>query len=697
MSAADHSAQLAGLRSGILPASIPTQHSLSASSSASSASSSSSQDSAIPPWRAGHDPSPHGVSSTNVSTAITSPASSSPVSPFSSPLRLAAPASLDAHTLASAEEGHSPVAPAEGAVYRANGNGSGSTGAHGRERYSKMSDVDAEDARVARKLAQQHKAAQNEEDDEKLGDKEADEWDELLSQAKQAGRLWKKTWEKEGWNGILARLRRTRTPSLGSARRALTSSPRFASARSLFAVIPPRRRALFLVTVTLIILFLLFSPSASTPSSTPSPHGRLRARRGRSSANALAVLTSTTMSSALRPKGYPQSANKAKVVESISNPYGFINLVDPYSGGVFNPSLLVLPDQAGLGWRHLLVARGEEKYELIQGEDTRWEKVVGCFMLPLKRAHLDLPYLARESELTTLDLPAERKVPYHRCDNPDFNQFVGAEDPRLFFRDDGQPLMVYSQTGRSPNICRALYIIDARVVIPGLDKALKKAGWNPPIEFREQTDLIREGQYNIEKNWSGFMGQNDELMFHVSLVPQEIYKWVPNMTLRPLNPLAPSHNCLTDILGNDMNRVHLHHATPLLRATLCRRGECKPDVHNTVLFGIIHVKYHPLPYLHYVRHVVTWNVTEPYEYISVSRPLTYSGTNQADPIFTVSMAWDHPTDRYGLGLNHGFLDDSVLISFGVADYGSGYTDVLAHDLLTDHQLCSGVGGTSLWS
>ncbi|GAA5999847.1 uncharacterized protein JCM10292_003771 [Rhodotorula paludigena] len=113
---------------------------------------------------------------------------------------------------------------------------------------------------------------------------------------------------------------------------------------------------------------------------------------------------------------------------------------------MFSSSLVVLSDQAGLGWRPLLVARGEEKYELIEGEDTRWEKVVGCFMLPLKRAHLDLPYLARESELTTLDLPAERKVPYHRCDNPDFNH----------------------------------------VVIPGLDKALKKAGWNPPIEFREQ-------------------------------------------------------------------------------------------------------------------------------------------------------------------------------------------------------------------
>jgi hypothetical protein len=142
------------------------------------------------------------------------------------------------------------------------------------------------------------------------------------------------------------------------------------------------------------------------------------------------------------------------------------------------------------------------------------------------------------------------------------------------------------------------------------------------------------------------------------------------------------------------------------------------------------------PYLHYVRHVVTWNVTSPYEYLSVSRPLIYSGTNQADPIFTVSMACtspspapslpptnddvlhadDHPTDRHGLGLNHGFLDDNVLISFGVADYGSGYIvrllppcflptradslshgqDVLAHDLLTDHDLCAGIGGSSLW-
>ena len=69
---------------------------------------------------------------------------------------------------------------------------------------------------------------------------------------------------------------------------------------------------------------------------------------------------------------------------------------------------------------------------------------------------------------------------------------------------------------------------------------------------------------------------------------------MPGLTLRALDPAPPSHNCLTELIGAEMNRVKFHHATPLLRVTMCRRGECVPDVHNTVLFGIIHIKYHPL-------------------------------------------------------------------------------------------------------
>lgn len=90
-------------------------------------------------------------------------------------------------------------------------------------------------------------------------------------------------------------------------------------------------------------------------------------------------------------------------------------------------------------------------------------------------------------------------------------QFIGAEDPRLFFTNDGQPLLIYSQTGHSPMICRAINIIDARVVVPELKEAMDKAGWKPPIRFTDQTDLIRSDQYNIEKNWAPFLGDGDEV------------------------------------------------------------------------------------------------------------------------------------------------------------------------------------------
>lgn len=71
------------------------------------------------------------------------------------------------------------------------------------------------------------------------------------------------------------------------------------------------------------------------------------------------------------------SGNRAKVLESFSNPYGYISLIDPYAGGVFNPSLLVLPDTLGDGFRHLVVARGAERFEVIEGDETRWQQIVG--------------------------------------------------------------------------------------------------------------------------------------------------------------------------------------------------------------------------------------------------------------------------------------------------------------------------------
>ena len=55
-------------------------------------------------------------------------------------------------------------------------------------------------------------------------------------------------------------------------------------------------------------------------------------------------------------------------------------------------------------------------------ESAEWSRLCRCFLLPLKRQYLDLPYLARESELETLKLPAERKVDYMRCHEAVYDQ-----------------------------------------------------------------------------------------------------------------------------------------------------------------------------------------------------------------------------------------------------------------------------------
>lgn len=43
-------------------------------------------------------------------------------------------------------------------------------------------------------------------------------------------------------------------------------------------------------------------------------------------------------------------------------------------------------------------------------------------MLPMVRPYLKIPYMARESMLETLNLPALRKMPFLRCQDKDFDQ-----------------------------------------------------------------------------------------------------------------------------------------------------------------------------------------------------------------------------------------------------------------------------------
>ena len=99
--------------------------------------------------------------------------------------------------------------------------------------------------------------------------------------------------------------------SLSTAR--LGSIPAYLSA--VTSIIPPRRRALIAGTTTLIFFFLLLRPNSSPRG--PNPYHDIL----RGSGVVDAIVDRTT--------GLQRGANKAKMLEGFSNPYGFINLIDP--------------------------------------------------------------------------------------------------------------------------------------------------------------------------------------------------------------------------------------------------------------------------------------------------------------------------------------------------------------------------------
>jgi hypothetical protein len=118
----------------------------------------------------------------------------------------------------------------------------------------------------------------------------------------------------------------------------------------------------------------------------------------------------------------------------------------------------------------------------------------------------------------------------------------------------------------------------------------------------------------------------------------------------------------------------------------------------------------------YERRVVTLNVTSPYEYVSVSKPIHYTGTNQRDAIFTVSMSWDRTTATWTRSwrrasgsrtTREAIRSECSSDARGCPRMRNGcqprkltqkshLCSLLARDLLTDHQMCDGMRNPGLW-
>lgn len=274
-----------------------------------------------------------------------------------------------------------------------------------------------------------------------------------------------------------------------------------------------------------------------------------------------------------------------------------------------------------------------------------------------------------------------------------FNLNVGPHDARLFYGPQ-KPYTTYGSN--SAFTCFGQWVQDFG----------KLAGWesNPfnNTDFELGTELQRPAPYApVEKNWFLFWDKDNEMYTHYDMFPKRAFaKLGRDGSAGP--DLAPAvakadQQCLARYLPEMPPKLEsIHQATNSLRVTLCRRGEppCEATDANTFILTVIQHKTYYDWHGEYEPYVVLFHQRAPYELYAVSqKPLWIHGRRRVpgttttrartDMFYVTSVNWKQRGRGY-----HGFLDDELLVAFGIEDKDSGAIDVLAEDLLVDLGLCS---------
>ncbi|KAJ3534852.1 hypothetical protein NM208_g7379 [Fusarium decemcellulare] len=274
-----------------------------------------------------------------------------------------------------------------------------------------------------------------------------------------------------------------------------------------------------------------------------------------------------------------------------------------------------------------------------------------------------------------LDLPVWRQFP-RPCKNLVNG---GPADPRFIWSDAGEPLAVIGTSSRVKGICKAIGLVDLRAVWPDLKEHLEYIGYGAiPIKFNNFTEIGRANSREpYEKNWAAFFPgpkpATRELpwyralfaswitrlpistwpLFASRVAPRSILEVDSTIATKHASPgsyvLAKSINlsipvngtlsvadsqCLEHSLPRTWHAGFLHQATPFYRVTLCLRGRCSVEIDQDVVFSV---------------------------------SLAFLPTKSAKLIAKGVSPFARSTDVPGGYLNHGWLDDTLVVGAGLRD------------------------------
>jgi hypothetical protein len=426
-----------------------------------------------------------------------------------------------------------------------------------------------------------------------------------------------------------------------------------------------------------LIILLLYSSTNYHEKLVPLSFGGDQAAGGQ-------ISTSTNR----RPAPAPNSHNE---VSSVSRKDGQYWPIDFLGLGIINPNLLPHPNKTDV-W--IVVAQRMDPPGTVFG--GQWSVEITC------EAKL------RGNALTCIEKPEILPVsttPRGHCvgDISILNMNVGPHDARVFYGPES-PFIVFGSN--SQFTCFGQWIQDFRPLI-NWPYLLWVA--TAESEFLMAKELQRPHFGPVEKNWFVFWDAAGDMYIHHDIAPKRSFvKMEKNGTIsEDLAPLVASDDekCMAAYMPVPGNDEDLHQATNSLSIVLCRRGDTECDAGANTY--IMHIYQHKLWHgFHgvYEPYVVLMHRTAPFGIYGLTKkpfwirgrggpgrgkiPKFYNAEmrktwDQSEMVYVTSMNWKEQGRNYV-----GYLDDILMLGFGIEDQRSAMMDITAGSLLKDLGLCS---------
>jgi hypothetical protein len=283
------------------------------------------------------------------------------------------------------------------------------------------------------------------------------------------------------------------------------------------------------------------------------------------------------------------------------------------------------------------------------------------------------------------------------------NMNIGPHDARVFYGPKN-PYIVYGSN--SQFTCFGQWMQDFRALI-SWPVLMWVAGAD--TDYLVGKELQRPHFGPVEKNWFVFWDAAGDMYLHHDIAPKRSFvKVEKNGAIGgDLWPLVASNDekCMAAYMPVPGKDEDLHQATNSLGIVLCLRAdtECNAEASTYIMHIYQHKFWHGFHGV-YEPYIMLFDRTAPFGIHALTkRPLWIRGRggpgrgkipqfyneemrkswDQSEMVYVTSMNWRD------LGRNYvGYLDDVLMLGFGIEDQRSAMIDVKASDLLKDLGLCS---------